>query len=214
MNDLSSTAALPAAPFPPALSVDSARAVFAAAGLLLPDLERGRPVDAAALRAAMEAAFGASDASGAWDWKTAYDACEAATVLFLRKYGSALFRKAGSPAATLPLLAKIAGLLPTHTRRSEESETLQQFSTPIPLGVAASVAAAITPADRRAGAIGRHRPARHFCRTRGRQADPQRTGRDARRNCSPPSFRPSPSRGSTPRRSTIISTPASCRASC
>src|SRR5271166_6074417 len=105
MNDLSSTAALPAAPFPSAPSADSAHAVFVAAGLLLPYLERGRPVDTGALRAAMEAAFGASDASGAWDWKTAYDACEAATVLFLRKYGRALFRKAGSSAAALPLLA-------------------------------------------------------------------------------------------------------------
>ena len=147
MNDLSSTAALPAAPSPPTLSVDGPRALFVAAGLLLPYLERGRPVDAGALRAAMEAAFGASDASGAWDWKTAYDACEAATVLFLRKYGRALFRKAGSPAGAVPLLAKVACLLPTHTRRSTGSETFQQFSTPIPLGLAASVAAAIAPAD-------------------------------------------------------------------
>ena len=46
------------------------------------------------------------------------------------------------------MLAKIASLLPTHTRRSEESQALQQFSTPIPLGVAACAAAAITPADR------------------------------------------------------------------
>ena len=47
----------------------------------------------------------------------------------------------------LPMLAKIAGLLPTHTRRSEESQALQQFSTPIALGLAASAAAVITPAD-------------------------------------------------------------------
>ena len=91
----------------------------------------------------MEAAFGASDATGAWNWKTAYDACEAATVLFLRKYGAALFRRAGSSAAILPQLGKIAGLLPTHTRRSEEAQTFQQFSTPIPLGFAAVTAAAI-----------------------------------------------------------------------
>ena len=148
MNDLSSTVALPAAAFPPAPYVDTARPVFAAAGLLLPYLERGRPVEAGALRAAMEAAFGASDASGARDLKTAYDACEAATVLFLRKYGRALFRKAGSPVAALPMLAKVAGLLPTHTRRSAESETFQQFSTPIPLGLAASVAAATASTDR------------------------------------------------------------------
>src|SRR3546814_6935839 len=81
------------------------------------------------LRAAMETVFGASDAAGAWDWKTAYDACEAATVLFLRKFGPALRAKAASPAATLPMLTKIAGLLPTHTRRSEESQAFQQFST-------------------------------------------------------------------------------------
>ena len=93
----------------------------------------------------MEVAFGATDAAGAWDWKTAYDACEAATVLFLRKYGKVLLRKAGSPAAALPMLAKIAGLLPTHTRRSEESQALQQFSTPVPLGLAVAAAAAITP---------------------------------------------------------------------
>ena len=39
-------------------------------------------------------------------------------------------------------------LLPAHTRRSEESQALQQFSTPLPLGLAALTAAAITPADR------------------------------------------------------------------
>ncbi len=141
-----SAALLPAAPNAPA--VDTAFAVHQAALLLLPHLERGQRVDAATLRGAMESAFGASDTTGAWDWKTAYEACEAATVLFLRKYGKALFRKAGSQAASLPLLAKIAGLLPTHTRRSEESQTFQQFSTPIPLGLIAANAAAITPADR------------------------------------------------------------------
>ena len=99
------------------------------------------------LRAGMETAFGASDAHGAWTWKSAYDACEAATVLFVRKYGSTMRAKAGSSTAMLAMLTKLASLLPTHTRRSEESEALQQFSTPIALGFAASVAAAITPAD-------------------------------------------------------------------
>ena len=47
----------------------------------------------------------------------------------------------------LPMLAKVAGLLPTHTRRSEESQALQQFSTPIALGLAACAAAVITPTD-------------------------------------------------------------------
>ena len=142
------TAMQAAAPLPLVSASDTPASIFAAAQLLLPQLERGQPVDAATLRGAMEATFGASDATGAWNWKTAYEACEAATVLFLRKYGKPLFRKAGSPAAIVPQLVKIAGLMPTHTRRSEESQTRQQFSTPIPLGLAASFAAAITPADR------------------------------------------------------------------
>ncbi|MCC6920717.1 MAG: strawberry notch family protein [Alphaproteobacteria bacterium] len=141
-------AATQAAPMSTAPAIDTSVAILAAARQLVPQLERGQRVDTTILRSAMEVAFGASDASGAWDWKTAYDACEAATVLFLRKYGKALLRKAGSPVAALPLLAKIAGLLPTHTRRSAEGEAFQQFSTPITLGLAALTAAAITPADR------------------------------------------------------------------
>ena len=123
-------------------------AILAAAKVLLPHLERGERVTAAHLRVAMESAFGASDAAGAWDWKAAYEACEVATVLFLRKYGKALFRKSASPAARLCVLEKIADLLPTHTRRSEEGQALQQFSTPLPLGLAALTAAAIAPTDR------------------------------------------------------------------
>ncbi|OJY26256.1 MAG: hypothetical protein BGP11_12650 [Rhodobacterales bacterium 65-51] len=100
----------------PVTPLAAAPAVLAAANLLLPPLERGQSVDTAVLRSAMETAFGASDASGAWDWKLAYEAGEVATVLFLRKYGKALFRKAASPVLRLDLLAKIAGLLPTQRR--------------------------------------------------------------------------------------------------
>ncbi|HEY8139108.1 MAG TPA: strawberry notch family protein, partial [Methylocystis sp.] len=125
----------------------AAAPLFDAAHLLLPHLERGQRIDASVICAVMDSAFGGSDAEGVWDWKTAYDACEAATVLFLRKFGPVMRSRAGSNAAMAPMLAKIARLLPTHTRRSEESQTLQQFSTPIALGLAASVAAAITPTD-------------------------------------------------------------------
>ncbi|MBR7653457.1 strawberry notch family protein [Brucella oryzae] len=146
MTHVSAAAIIPGAPS--GAAVDTSLAIHQAALLLLPHLERGQCIDAATLRGAMEATFGASDATGAWDWKTAYEACEAATVLFLRKYGKALFRKAGSQTARLSAFTKIAGLLPTHTRRSEESQTFQQFSTPIPLGLVAATAADITPADR------------------------------------------------------------------
>ena len=96
-------------------------AAVRAARQLLTDLERGRRIDAAVLRAAMEAAFGASDAAGAWNWKTAYDACEAATVLFLRKFGPAMRARAASPAAMLPMLAKIGNLRPIGFLLSDQS---------------------------------------------------------------------------------------------
>jgi predicted RNA methylase len=140
MNDLS-PATLAQAPVAPA------SAILTAADTLLPLLERGQRVDSATLRSAMETAFCASDASGLWDWKAGYEACEAATVLFLRKYGRAIFRQVDKPEARLAALSKITGLLPSHTRRSEESQTLQQFSTPILLGFAALTAAAIKPDD-------------------------------------------------------------------
>src|SRR5260370_3403862 len=45
------------------------------------------------------------------------------------------------------MLARLAGRLATQTRRSEESEKLQQFWTPIALGSVAAEAAAVTSAD-------------------------------------------------------------------
>ncbi|MCM8731562.1 strawberry notch-like NTP hydrolase domain-containing protein [Hephaestia sp. GCM10023244] len=124
----------------------SAAAILLAAARLLSTLEAGRQVDAAELRAAMSHAFNASDAEGAWDWKTGYDACEAATILFLRKYGRTILAR--TPASSLALIERIAGLLPSHTRRSETSQALQQFSTPPGLAYVAAVAAAIGPNDR------------------------------------------------------------------
>ncbi|VIO70338.1 hypothetical protein CI1B_29910 [Bradyrhizobium ivorense] len=137
-----------AAPLSMRAAASLTSAALRAARQLLTELERGRRIDAAVVRSAMEAAFAASDAAGAWNWKTAYDACEAATVLFLRKFGPAMRAKVGSTAAMLPMLARIANRLPTHTRRSEDSQALQQLSTPIPLGLVASAAAGVTPADR------------------------------------------------------------------
>jgi len=136
-------ASLPA-PFVP-LAANPAPAIVAVAEALQPDLAQGLQIDALRLRREMEHAFGGSDATGAWDWKLAYEAGEVALILFLRKFGRALLARAGSPAALLPILAKVAGLLPTHTRRSEEMERFQQFSTPLPMGLAAVAAAQITP---------------------------------------------------------------------
>jgi predicted RNA methylase len=68
-------------------------------------------------------------------------------VLFLRKFGMAMRSRAGSAAAMLEMLTRLAGCLASPTRRSEESEHFQQFSTPLPLGFVAAEAAALTPSD-------------------------------------------------------------------
>lgn len=75
MNMISATAAADAAaPIPLGSEADTAAAILSAAELLFPYLERGQRIDAPGLRHAMETAFGGSDASGVWTWKTAYEA--------------------------------------------------------------------------------------------------------------------------------------------
>ncbi len=122
-----------------------ASAVLGAANRLLLALERGQRVDRAFLCTEMEDAFGAGDESSAWTWKLAYEAYEAATVLFLGKYAGAVNVKAALPASMLAALTSIATLFPTQTRRSQESDAFQQFSTPVPLASVASTAAALEP---------------------------------------------------------------------
>ena len=137
----------PASPARPA----AGDALFAAAQALLPVLEAGRSLDAATLRDAMTEAFGATDAGGGWVWKDAYEAAEAACVLFLQRYGRGMRRTCGAgadgPRRMLAMLEAVAALEPSHTRRSEEQVRLQQFSTPLPLAYAALQAAAIRPGD-------------------------------------------------------------------
>ncbi|MGA8380121.1 MAG: class I SAM-dependent methyltransferase, partial [Stellaceae bacterium] len=148
------TSASPAAPaavtlplFLPQAPPDKVSGLFHTATLLAQLLGQGRALDSRALRSAMEAAFGGTDAEGAWVWKDAYEALEAAQVLFLRKFGSAMRSRAGSAAAMLEMLTRLSQRLPSQTRRSEESEHFQQFSTPLTLGFVAAEAAALTPSD-------------------------------------------------------------------
>src|SRR5271170_1389696 len=133
--------------FLPQAPPDKVSGLIHAATLLTQLLGQGRAIDTRALRSAMEAAFAGTDAEGAWVWKDAYEACEAAQVMFLRKFGAAMRTRAGSPAAMIEMLARLAERLPSQTRRSEESEHFQQFSTPLALGFAAAEAAMLTSAD-------------------------------------------------------------------
>ena len=123
------------------------RALLAAAAALLPRLEAGRALDAPTLRTALTRAFGGSDAQGAWVWKDAYEAAEAALVLFLKRWGRTMRREAGSPEGMLAMLEALAALEPSHTRRSEAQVARQQFSTPLPLAYAMLQAARVRPGD-------------------------------------------------------------------
>ena len=130
---------------------DGSAALLDAARTLVPVLEAGRPLDAKTLRDTMTRAYRASDAQGAWVWKDAYEAAEAAVVLFVQRYGRAMRQRAGAgadgPRTMLAMLAAIAALEPSHTKRSEDQVRLQQFSTPLPLAYAALRAAAVRPGD-------------------------------------------------------------------
>ncbi|API55186.1 MULTISPECIES: strawberry notch-like NTP hydrolase domain-containing protein [Rhizobium] len=123
-----------------------AEALIDAGGKITPLLEQGKVLTTADLQQIMTEVFGGSDAEGLWLWKEAYEATEIAQVLFLRKF-RAIVSGTRSPEAKLAMLTKVASLVPTHTRRSEESQALQQFSTPIPLAYVASRAAGLIAAD-------------------------------------------------------------------
>jgi len=123
------------------------RFIIEAAQDLLGHLAAGRRIEAPAIRTAMQSAFGASDASGAWDWKAAYEAVEIAQLLFLRRYGPAIHAKTVDPFERLKLIERIARLAPTHTRRSEDMVQYQQFSTPLGLAWVAGFAANLQPGE-------------------------------------------------------------------
>ena len=149
--DASARPAPAIAPAPTAAQPSGAGPIVAAARILAPVLEAGRPIDAVTLRSAMTQAFGADDTGGAWVWKDAYEAAEVSVVLFLKRFGRAMRKQAGAgpdgPARMLRMLEAVAALEPSHTRRSDEQVRLQQFSTPLPLAYAALQAAAIRPGD-------------------------------------------------------------------
>ncbi|MCO5066793.1 MAG: strawberry notch family protein [Rhizobiaceae bacterium] len=151
MNIVTTTSAVARTAAPPVApashAIDTAHAIHQAALLLLPFIEQGKPITTAALRTAMSDSFDGTDAQGLWVWKDAYEALEAAQVLFLRRYGPAILFRSTSRQATLAMMKRIADLVPTHTRRSDESQAMQQLSTPLPLSFVTAHAAAIAASD-------------------------------------------------------------------
>lgn len=122
--------------------------ILAAARTLATYLGRSRTLDRRLVSQTLTLTFGASDAEGAWSWKDAYDAVEAAVVLQVRRLAPQVGRLEDAPAEIATLLAGLAAFTPTQTRRSEEQVAMDQFSTPPELAVVALAAAQVRPGDR------------------------------------------------------------------
>jgi len=105
-------------------------------------LSKGEGIDRPGLLRTMETAYGSTAADGHWSLRDAYDVLELAQVLHL-----VTLDLSQEPAECLAALIALTASLPTHTVRSEEQITLQQFSTPVAIGYLAALAARITAAD-------------------------------------------------------------------
>lgn len=105
-------------------------------------IARALPVTRQGLLTAMTDAYEKTSGQGAWSQRDAYDVLELAQVLALKT-----LELPESPAAQIEWLARMVDGLPTQSVRSESQITLQQFSTPAPIGALATLAAKITPAD-------------------------------------------------------------------
>ena len=87
-----------------------------------------------------------------WTWREAYDACEAATQLFLKRWLKAMQEHATTGSDTeqvanskmLTMIQNLEGMLPSQSWRSEEQNALQQFSTPLPYAWLVGLAARLT----------------------------------------------------------------------
>ena len=147
MNAHPKTAALTDTIYAKPPSSETAHRLVAAANSLLQHFETGKPIDAKTLRTTMEDAFSASDTNGAWVWKDAYDAVEIAQIMMIARYGALMRKQAASPAQFLSMVERLSALAPSHTRRSEDSVRLQQFSTPLPLAAIVAEAAGFRATD-------------------------------------------------------------------
>ena len=92
------------------------------------------PLRSSSLARLMRETFGGSDAAGAWSWRMAYDAMQAAAVLQVVQ---------GTGQDVLSSAGLLASRLLTETRRSEQQIRLQQFSSPLPYAALVARAASI-----------------------------------------------------------------------
>jgi phospholipid N-methyltransferase len=125
--------------------IDYGQSVINVAQELAKVLTDNRPLSTKTVSSQMNRYFLGTAASGAWQWKDAYEAVEVAQILYLRHLGIKILSQ--QPQVVVQQLEELTALCPTHTRRSEESVQLQQFSTPLPLAYLVAKAGFIQATD-------------------------------------------------------------------
>ncbi|ACC85341.1 strawberry notch-like NTP hydrolase domain-containing protein [Nostoc punctiforme] len=119
--------------------LDYGQSIVSAGHELVKLLIKNQPLANRAIQSQMNRYFNGTAASGAWQWKDAYEAVEVALILYLRQKGFS-----DNP---LEEMRRLELLCPTHTRRSEEQIKLQQFSTPLSLAYLVALAGQIQTDD-------------------------------------------------------------------
>jgi len=122
---------------------------FALAQGLAEALIDGEELSARRLATEATDVFGGSQAEGKWLGKDAYDAMEVAVNLYLRNTEDAAWTAldAQGAAAKARSLTDLVRRLPTQTRRDEEMDEFQQFSTPPALAFVANWVANVNARD-------------------------------------------------------------------
>lgn len=115
-------------PAPTLSSAEFADRLIAASAQIAPCLEGGAKISRRALNAAMEEAFGARSAEGAWTQRDSFQMLEIAVVRAVSGNNWP-----SDPVQAVAALAMLEDQMPTQTVRSEEQVNLQHFSTPLSL---------------------------------------------------------------------------------
>lgn len=115
---------------------------FAVSDMLLQQIDLGKSVSRADLTIMMAKATGASDSTGAWNLRDAYDACEIAIARHISRNPLPELSR-----DTITRLDAITRLFPTHSYRTEDQVLLQQFSTPPAIGILVGAAVQAGPDD-------------------------------------------------------------------
>ncbi|MEH2039221.1 hypothetical protein [Nostoc sp.] len=125
--------------------LDYGQSILNVAQELTKSLIEQRTISTKTIQAQMNRYFLGTAASGAWQWKDAYEAIEVAQILYLHHLGIKILSQ--QPQVVVQQLEELTALCPTHTRRSEQSVQLQQFSTPLPLAYLVAKAGFIQATD-------------------------------------------------------------------